>query len=75
MLQLTFSFKLEWGSYLTSIFKSASIKIGALARSLKLLSPEVGLCLSNSTIWSCLEYCCHISAGASSCFLELLHKL
>ena len=28
-----------------------------------------------STIWSCMEYCCHVWAGAPSCYLELLEKL
>ena len=25
--------------------------------------------------WSCMEYCCHVWAGAPSCYLELLNKL
>ena len=28
-----------------------------------------------STICPCLEYCCHVWAGAPSCYLELLGKL
>ena len=30
---------------------------------------------SGPTIRPCMEYCCHIWAGAPSCFLELLDKL
>ena len=30
MLELTFSSKLDWGSYIISIFKTVSKKIGAL---------------------------------------------
>ena len=45
MLGLTFSFKLDWGSYVISIAKTASKKIGALIRSMKFLSPEVALYL------------------------------
>ena len=41
MLGLTFSSKLDWGSYIISIAKTASKKIGALIRSMKFLSPEV----------------------------------
>ena len=67
MLGLTFSSKLDWGS--------ASKKIGALIRSMKFLSPEVSLYLYKSTIRSCMEYCCHVWAGAPSCYLELLDKL
>ena len=45
MLGLTFSSKLDWGSYIISIAKTASKKIGALIRSKKFLSPEVALYL------------------------------
>ena len=75
MLVLTFSFKLDWGFYIISIAKTASKKIEALIRSMKLLSPEVALYLYKSTIRPCMEYCCHIWAGAPSCFFELLDKL
>ena len=75
MLGLTFSSKLVWGSYIVSIAKTASRKIGALIRSMKFLSPEVALYLYKSTIWSCMEYCCHVWAGAPSCYLESLDKL
>ena len=75
MLGLTFSSKLDWGSYIVSIAKTASKKIGALIRSMKFLSPEVALYLCKSTIRPCMEYCCHVWAGAPSCYLELLDKL
>ena len=75
MLGLTFSSKLDWGSYIVSIAKTASKKIGALIRSMKFLSPEVAMYLYKSTIQSCMEYCCHVWAGAPSCYLELLDKL
>ena len=39
MLGLTFSSKLDWGSYIISIAKTASKKIGALICSMKFLSP------------------------------------
>ena len=42
---------------------------------LKLLPCEVLLYLHKSTIWSCMEYCCHVWAGAPSCYLEILDKL
>ena len=75
MLGLTFSSKLDWGSYIISIAKTASKKIGALIRCVKFLSPEVALFLYKSTIRPCMEYCCHVWAGAPSCYLELLDKL
>ena len=39
------------------------------------LSPEVALYLYKSTIRPCMEYCCHVWAGAPSCYLKLLEKL
>ena len=75
LLGLTFSFKLDWDSYIISIVKTASKKVGALIRSMKFVSPEVALYLYKSTIRPCMEYCCHAWAGASSCYLDLLDKL
>ena len=75
MLGLTFSSKLDWGSYIISIAKTASKKIGALTRSMKFLPPEVALYLYKSTICPCMEYCCHVWAGVPSCYLDLLDKL
>ena len=75
MLGLTFSLKLDLGSYIISIVKTASKKIGVLIHSTKLLCPEVALHLYKSIIQQCMEYCCHVWAGAPSCYLELLDKL
>ena len=75
ILGLTFSSILDWGSYIVSIAKTASKKIGALIRSMKFLSPEVAQYLYKSTIQPCMEYCCHFWAGAPSCYLELQDNL
>ena len=74
MLGLTFSSKLDWGSYIISIAKTACKKIGARIHSMWFLSPEVSLYLYKSTIRPCMEYCCHVWVGAPSCYLELLDK-
>ena len=66
MLGLTFSSKLDWGFYVISIAKTASKKIVALIHSMKFLSPEAALYLYKSTIRPCMEYYCHIWAGAPS---------
>ena len=66
MLGLTFSSKLEWGSCITSIGETACKKF---------LSPEVAPYLYKSTIRPYMEYCCHVWAGALSCYLELLDRL
>ena len=42
---------------------------------MKFLFHEVALYLYKSTIYTCMEYCCHVWAGAPSCYLELLDKL
>ena len=39
------------------------------------LSPEVALYFYKSNIQPYMEFCCHVWAGAPSCFLELLNKL
>ena len=75
MLGLTFSLKLDSGSYIISIAKTPSKKIGALILSMKFLSPEIALYLYKSTIHPRMEYYCHIWAVAPSCYLELLDKL
>ena len=74
-LGLTFSSKLDSCSYIVSIAKTASKKIGALIRSMKFFSPAFALYLCKTTIRPCMEYCCHVWAGAASCYLELLDKL
>ena len=55
MLGLTFSSKLDWGSYIISIAKTASKKIGALICSMKFVSPDFALYLYKSTICPCME--------------------
>ena len=72
---LSFSCKLDWGSYIIFISKSVSKKIGASICSTKFLSLGVALYFYKSTIQPCIEYCCHVWAGAPSCYLELSDKL
>ena len=57
MLGLTFSSKLDWGSYIVSIAKTATKKIGALIRSMKFLSPEVVHTAMYGILLSCLGWC------------------
>ena len=75
MLGLTFSSKLEWGSYIIFMAKTASKKTGGLICSMKTFSPEVALYLYKSTICPCMECCCHVWDSAPSCYFELLEKL
>ena len=75
MLGLSFSSKLDCGSYIISIAKTASKKIGAFIYSMKFLSPEVALYLYKYTIRPCMKYWCHLWAGAPSRYLEFLDNL
>ena len=75
MLVLTFSSKLDWGSYIISIAKTTSKKIGVLIHFMKFLSAEVAVYLCKSTIHPCMEYCCYVWAGAPNGYLELQEKL
>ena len=53
MLELTFASKLDWGSYIISIAKTASQKIGALIRSMKFLKIYKSI-IYKSTIRPCI---------------------
>ena len=74
ILGLTFSYRLDLGSYIISITKAASKKIGVSICPMKFPSPEVGLYIYKSTIWVCMEYCSDVWAGGPNCYLELLNK-
>ena len=71
MLGPSFSSTLDWGSY---IFSYAFKKMGALIHSRTFLSPEVALYHYKSTIQPSTKYYCHLLAGASSCYLDILDK-
>ena len=57
ILGMSFFSKLDWGSYIISVAKTASRKTGALVHSTKFLYPEAALYLYKSTILPCMEYC------------------
>ena len=59
MLGLTFSSKLDRRSYIISIAKTVSKKIGAMVHSMKFLSPEVAMYLYKTTIRPYMEYFSH----------------
>ena len=75
MLELIFFSKLDLGFYIIPTDNRASKKLEALVCSMKFLSHEVALYLYKSTICPCMDYCCHVWAGAPSCYLKLLDKL
>ena len=47
MLDITFSAKLKWGSYIVAIAKTACKKFEVLIRSMNCLSPEIAYYLLN----------------------------
>ena len=51
------------------------MKVGSLYRAHIYLSPECILQLYKSLIRPCMEYCCHVWAGASVEILSLLDKV
>ena len=75
LLGLTFTGNMNWNSYIESIAKTAARKVGSLYRARKLLTPESILYLYKATIRPCMEYCCHIWAGASATSLSLLDRV
>ena len=75
MLRLTFSSKLDRGSYIIAIAKTFSNKIGALNRSMKFFSPEVALYLYKYTIYNIYNKYTAMSGLELSCYLKLSDKL
>ena len=75
LVGLTISNDLTWNEYINSIAKKASMKVGTLYRARSYLSPECILHLYKSLIRPCMEYCCHIWAGAPATVLSLLDRI
>ena len=61
---LGFNFSSNIISYIISIAKTVSTKVGAIICSTTFLSPELALHLYKSTIHPYKEYCCHVWDGA-----------
>merc|ERR1712121_482522 len=66
---------LSWCQYIEEIAKAASKKIGSLYRAKDFIDAESILYLYKSTIRPCMEYCCHIWAGAPITTLNLLDRV
>ena len=75
MLELTFSFNQDQGSNIISNAKTASKKNRALICSMKFSSSEVALYHYKSTTQPCMDYCCHVWAGAPNCGVSLISLL
>ena len=73
-LGLSFSSKLDLGSLIVYIAKTASKNSGMLIHPMSLLSHEVALHLHKSTIRLCIEYC-HILGVAPNCYFNILDNV
>ena len=75
ILELPFSSKLDWGSYIVSVPQIVSKKTEALVHPMTFLSPEVFLYLFISSVCLSAESCCHVWACACRFYLDKLDKL
>ena len=75
LLGLPFDSTLSWRQYIEDIAKAASKKIGSLYRARDFLDAESILYLYKASIRPCMEYCCHIWAGAPITSLNLLDSV
>ena len=75
LLGLTFNNSLTWNEYIQAIAKSAAQKVGSLYRARAYLTPKSILYLYKATIRPCMEYCCHLWAGAPANLLNLLDRI
>ena len=76
LLGITFTPKLDWKSYVQSIAKQASQRVGSLFRSQRYLTKDALLYLYKTSIRPCMEYCSHLWSGApkAGC-LDLLDRV
>ena len=75
ILGLTLEESLSWKSYLQSVGKRASQRIGCLYRARRYLHPQAILHLYKSTVRPLMEYCCHLWAGAPRSHLNALDRI
>ena len=66
---------MSWKTYLQSIGKLASQRIGCLYRARHYLQPQSVLYLYKSTVRPLMEYCCHLWAGAPRTHLSILDRV
>ena len=75
LLGLSLTNNFSWNGYIESIAKLTAMKVGSLYRVRNFLSPASILYIYKSTIRPCMEYCCHLWAGASAECLHLLDRI
>jgi len=75
LLGLTLTNTFSWNQYIEDIARAAARKVGSLYRARGYLTEESIFYLYKATIRPCMEYCCHIWAGASRESLNLLDRI
>ena len=74
ILELSFSFEIDWCSHIISIANTASKKIEGMICSIKICSPEVAVYLYKSAIILHGMFF-QVCAGVPGCYLKILHML
>ena len=76
MLELSFSSKLDWGSYMISIAKTISKKNWSLGSFYQVLFSWGCSMQGHGSFhrWPCMKNCCHVWGSAPSCYLKTLDK-
>ena len=74
MLGLSFSSKLDWGSFIISFAKTVSKKIGTLIPFMKFIHLE-SLCITIYLPYGLDEILLSCLTGAPNCYLEMLDKV
>ena len=72
---LSFSFELDFASYVVYIAKTASMNNAMLIHSVNVLFCEAALYLYAYTIRHCIEYCNHVWADTPSYYQDMFGKL
>ena len=75
LLGLSVSSNLSWKTYLQTVSKRASQRIGCLYRASRYLHPQALLYLYKSTVRPLMEHCCHLWAGAPRSHLSALDRV
>ncbi|CAK1603403.1 unnamed protein product [Parnassius mnemosyne] len=75
LLGFEISSNLNFGRFIESKAKAAARKLGVLAKVRRYFTPGQLLTLYKAQVRSCMEYCCHIWAGAAKCHLAALDSM
>ncbi|CAH2064889.1 unnamed protein product, partial [Iphiclides podalirius] len=75
LLGVEISSNLNFGRFIESKARAAARKLGVLAKVRRYFTPGQLLTLYKAQVRSCVEFCCHIWAGATKCHLAALDSM